>query len=206
MASEGSTGAPPREAIGHPRGDRSGRSVFRPIGAISPCGCNPGPTAARARQAVSSRPSRRHHPPAHASGLGGADSLRFRPYLRWNRSTRPSLSISFCRPVKSGWHLEQISTLSIGTVERVWIASPQAQVMMAGMYCGWIPVFIQSPPFWEIPGNNSGLVYPNSDRFHNKKSRSTVERPVRRRLRGSRLLVHGAQEVLVALGLPDLLV
>jgi hypothetical protein len=25
------------------------------------------------------------------------------------RSTRPSVSISFCRPVKNGWQLEQIS-------------------------------------------------------------------------------------------------
>jgi hypothetical protein len=32
--------------------------------------------------------------------------------------------------------LEQISTLWTGTVDRVWITSPQAQVMMAGMYGG----------------------------------------------------------------------
>ncbi len=69
-----------------------------------------------------------------APGLGA--SPVFRPYLRWNRSTRPSVSISFCRPVKSGWHLEQISTRCTGTVERVCTISPQAQVIMAGPYWG----------------------------------------------------------------------
>ena len=32
------------------------------------------------------------------------------PYFRRNRSTRPAVSISFCLPVKYGWHLAQIST------------------------------------------------------------------------------------------------
>ena len=36
-----------------------------------------------------------------------------------NRSTRPSVSISFCRPVKNGWQLLQISRCSSGLVERV---------------------------------------------------------------------------------------
>jgi hypothetical protein len=44
--------------------------------------------------------------------------------------------MSFCRPVKRGWHLEQISTFSTGTVERVWMTSPQAQLMVAGTYAG----------------------------------------------------------------------
>ena len=35
------------------------------------------------------------------------------------RSTRPSVSISFCRPVKNGWQLLQISRCSSGLVERV---------------------------------------------------------------------------------------
>jgi len=32
------------------------------------------------------------------------------PYLRRKRSTRPAVSISFCLPVKNGWHAAQIST------------------------------------------------------------------------------------------------
>src|ERR1035438_5820683 len=45
-----------------------------------------------------------------------------------NRSTRPSVSISFCRPVKNGWQLEQISTRrSPLWVERVGKLCPQAQ-------------------------------------------------------------------------------
>ena len=36
-----------------------------------------------------------------------------------NRSTRPSVSISFWRPVKNGWHSLQISRCSSGLVERV---------------------------------------------------------------------------------------
>ena len=31
-------------------------------------------------------------------------------YFFWKRSTRPAVSISFCLPVKNGWHCEQIST------------------------------------------------------------------------------------------------
>lgn len=58
-----------------------------------------------------------HRP--YALGVAGEVSARFRWYLRWNRSTRPSLSISFWRPVNKGWHLEQISTLRTGVVERV---------------------------------------------------------------------------------------
>lgn len=44
------------------------------------------------------------------------------------RSTRPSVSINFWRPVKNGWHAEQISTRrSILLVDRVWKVLPQAQ-------------------------------------------------------------------------------
>jgi hypothetical protein len=46
-----------------------------------------------------------------------------------NLSTRPAESTNFCLPVKKGWHLEQISTLILGFVERVWIISPQAQTI-----------------------------------------------------------------------------
>src|SRR3984893_19296975 len=55
-------------------------------------------------------------------------SLDFCNFLT-NRSTRPSVSTSFCRPVKKGWQLEQISTRrSPLCVERVLKVLPQAQV------------------------------------------------------------------------------
>src|SRR6266851_4772901 len=44
-----------------------------------------------------------------SSGLAGAGA--FLAYLRRKRSTRPAVSMSFCLPVKKGWHAEQISTL-----------------------------------------------------------------------------------------------
>ena len=49
------------------------------------------------------------------------------PNFLLNRSTRPSVSISFWRPVKNGWHAEQISRCSSGLVERVLNVLPQAQ-------------------------------------------------------------------------------
>jgi len=44
-----------------------------------------------------------------------------------NRSTRPSVSISFWRPVKNGWQLLQISRCSSGLVDRVFHVAPHAQ-------------------------------------------------------------------------------
>src|SRR5919108_1489660 len=49
------------------------------------------------------------------------------PNFLVNRSTRPSVSISFCRPVKNGWQLEQISRWRSLRVERVFHEAPQAQ-------------------------------------------------------------------------------
>jgi hypothetical protein len=47
------------------------------------------------------------------------------------RSTRPSVSISFWRPVKKGWQLEQISTrMSPLCADRVRNVLPQAQVTL----------------------------------------------------------------------------
>ena len=43
------------------------------------------------------------------------------------RSTRPSVSISFWRPVKNGWQAEHISRCSSGFVERVLNVFPHAQ-------------------------------------------------------------------------------
>src|SRR5487761_285951 len=67
-------------------------------------------------------------------------------YLRWKRSTRPAVSISFCLPVKNGWQLEQISTRinSPLCVERVSNVLPQAQCTFTAWYSGCIPSFISS--------------------------------------------------------------
>lgn len=47
------------------------------------------------------------------------------------RSTRPSVSISFCLPVKKGWQLEQISTrISPLWEDRVWKVDPHAQMTL----------------------------------------------------------------------------
>src|ERR1043166_7740092 len=63
-------------------------------------------------------------------------------YLRLNFSTRPAASTNFCLPVKKGWQSEQISTWIVGTVERVSTTWPQAQMIFAGLYSGWMPCFI----------------------------------------------------------------
>ena len=53
-----------------------------------------------------------------------------------NRSTRPSVSISFCRPVKNGWQFEQISRCRSGLVDRVFQLAPQAQRTVTSWYFG----------------------------------------------------------------------
>ena len=58
-----------------------------------------------------------------------------------NRSTRPSVSISFCRPVKNGWQFEQISRCSSGFVDRVFHVAPHAQRASTSWYLGWMPSF-----------------------------------------------------------------
>ena len=50
-------------------------------------------------------------------------------YFRRKRSTRPAVSISFCLPVKKGWHAEQISTwISPLWVDRVVKLLPHAHI------------------------------------------------------------------------------
>src|ERR1700730_5656697 len=61
------------------------------------------------------------------------------PNFLVNRSTRPSVSVSFCRPVKNGWQFEQISRRSSFFVERVFHVAPQAQRTSTSWYFGWIP-------------------------------------------------------------------
>ena len=61
-----------------------------------------------------------------------------------NRSTRPSVSISFWRPVKNGWHCEQISSRSSSLVDRVFQVAPHAQRTSTSWYFGWMPSFTSS--------------------------------------------------------------
>ena len=51
-----------------------------------------------------------------------------------NRSTRPSVSISFWRPVKNGWQLLQISRCSSGLVDRVFHDAPHAHLTHVGLH------------------------------------------------------------------------
>src|SRR5690554_5656109 len=46
-------------------------------------------------------------------------SVSASPHFCRNRSTRPAVSTSFCRPVKNGWQTEQISTRMSFSVLRV---------------------------------------------------------------------------------------
>src|SRR4029077_5969329 len=66
------------------------------------------------------------------------------PYFLLTFSTRPAESTNFFLPVKKGWQFEQISTWILPTVERVSTTWPQAQVIVAALYSGWIPAFINS--------------------------------------------------------------
>src|SRR5947207_9680866 len=52
------------------------------------------------------------------------------------RSTRPSVSMSFWRPVKNGWQLEQISRCSSCLVDRVFQVAPQAHRASTSKYFG----------------------------------------------------------------------
>jgi len=45
--------------------------------------------------------------------------------------------------------VEQISTRIVGTTERVWMTSPQAQVITQSAYSGWIPFFISTSPIFD---------------------------------------------------------
>src|SRR5262245_13506975 len=67
------------------------------------------------------------------------------PNFLVKRSTRPSVSMSFCRPVKNGWHAEQISRCNSCLVDRVLNVFPQAQRTSTTWYLGWIPSFTATP-------------------------------------------------------------
>ena len=55
-------------------------------------------------------------------------------YFFSNRSMRPAVSTSFCRPVKKGWQEEQISTrMSPLCVERVLNTWPHAQITLTSL-------------------------------------------------------------------------
>src|SRR2546423_5629971 len=62
--------------------------------------------------------------------------LSFFAYFFLNRSTRPSVSMIFCVPVKNGWQFEHISTLMSPPVERVLYLLPHAQCTATSRYTG----------------------------------------------------------------------
>src|SRR3954465_5752918 len=62
-----------------------------------------------------------------------------------NRSTRPSVSSSFCRPVKNGGQFEQISRCSSGLVDLVCQVAPHAQRASTLWYLGWMFSFTATP-------------------------------------------------------------
>ena len=66
----------------------------------------------------------------------------FIPYFFLKRSTRPAVSISFCLPVKNGWHSEHMPMLISGFVERVLMTFPHAHVILDATYFGCIFSFI----------------------------------------------------------------
>src|ERR1039457_4748620 len=67
-------------------------------------------------------------------------------YFFSKRSIRPAVSINFWRPVKHGWHAEQISTrMSPLWVERVLKVWAHAQVTLISLEAVCIPAFILLP-------------------------------------------------------------
>src|SRR5215218_413618 len=62
-------------------------------------------------------------------------------YRRLKRSTRPSVSMSFCLPEKNGWQAPQISSRTSSWVERVWKVLPQAHTTVTMCRVGWMSFF-----------------------------------------------------------------
>ena len=79
--------------------------------------------------------------------LGGSCAYRF-----LKRSTRPAVSISFCLPVKNGWHALQISRRSSFFVEWVSKVLPQAQTAVTRWSSGGCRAS-QFRPFYKPEGN-----------------------------------------------------
>src|SRR5258708_461527 len=74
------------------------------------------------------QPSKRNYFFAASAFAVSAFPASLLAYLRRKRSMRRAVSMSFCLPVKKGWHAAQISTpMSPLWVERVTNALPQAQ-------------------------------------------------------------------------------
>ena len=78
-------------------------------------------------------------------------SWNFSYFLR-KRSIRPAESISFCLPVKKGWHFEQISTRISDFVDPTSSSFPQAHFMVVVAYSGWIFAFMYcfKPPLFYV--------------------------------------------------------
>ena len=76
-------------------------------------------------------------------GQSVAETQAFVPYFWRKRSTRPAVSMSFCLPVKNGWHAEQMSVWISACVDRVSNVLPHAHLTVAVAYTGWMSVFTE---------------------------------------------------------------
>src|SRR5262249_33133635 len=111
------------------RGERSARNPpraprTRPRGRARVCLAEPGFRAATGVDGRRAAPGGENRAEAYRAAAAGflavfavlAACFRLSdvcaPNFFVNRSTRPSVSISFCRPVKNGWQFEQISRCS----------------------------------------------------------------------------------------------
>src|SRR5688572_5787460 len=79
-----------------------------------------------------------------------------------NRSTRPSVSINFWRPVKKGWQAAQISRCSSGLVDRVLNVLPHAQRASTSWYFGWMPSFTANSLSLDGNPDYSAYVFPEA--------------------------------------------
>ena len=71
-----------------------------------------------------------------------------------NLSILPSVSMYFCLPVYSGWHLLQISTRMLSTVDCVTKELPHAHVTVTSLFiCGCMSFFIYVMAHYVAPSN-----------------------------------------------------
>src|SRR5215217_2817919 len=94
---------------------------------------------------VPAQPSQAYFFPAAGAAAAAAAAVFWKLYVPpnflLNRSTRPAVSTNFCLPVKNGWQLLQMSTVSFFCVLRVSNVFPQAQCTVQVWYLGWILAF-----------------------------------------------------------------
>jgi hypothetical protein len=84
-----------------------------------------------AEEAIGLKPKRGEIESAHPLDLQKLVRRHSNPKRRFSLSTRPSVSMIRCSPVKNGWHVEQISIRSSGFVEPVVWVAPHEQMTLA---------------------------------------------------------------------------